>query len=89
MADIQLGSSQREILRALLDTSARYASRVALFVVKGGHATGWQGRGFAKNDVLKDFALDENLQQPAAPSPIAQWSARPQPNSIRVCSSRK
>ncbi len=60
VAEIQLGSSQREILRALLDTSARYASRVALFVVKGSHATGWQGRGFAKNDVLKDFALDEN-----------------------------
>jgi hypothetical protein len=60
VAQIQLGTSQREILRALLDTSARYAARVALFVVKGGHATGWQGRGFANNDGLKDFALDEN-----------------------------
>src|SRR5580700_9561042 len=38
VSEIQLGSSQREILRALLDTSARYASRVALFVVKGSHA---------------------------------------------------
>src|ERR1035437_5291184 len=46
VAEIQLGSSQREILRALLDTSARYAARVALFVVKGSHATGSQGRGF-------------------------------------------
>jgi hypothetical protein len=44
----------------LLDTSSRYAARVALFVVKGNHATGWQGRGFAKNDAVKDFALDEN-----------------------------
>ncbi len=60
VSEIQLGTSQREILRALLDTSARYAARVALFVVKGSHATGWQGRGFANNDRVKDFALDGN-----------------------------
>jgi hypothetical protein len=60
VAEIQLGTSQREILRALLDTSSRYAARVALFVVKGNHATGWQGRGFAHDDAVKDFALDEN-----------------------------
>jgi hypothetical protein len=60
VAEIQLGSSQREILRALLDTSARHAARVALFVVKGSHATGWQARGFANSDALKDFALDEH-----------------------------
>ncbi len=60
VSDIQLGTSQKEILRALLDTSSRYAARVALFVVKGNRATGWQGRGFANNDALKDFALDEN-----------------------------
>jgi hypothetical protein len=60
VAEIQLGSSQREILRALLDTSARYANRVALFVVKGTHATGWQGRGFANSDAIKDFKLDES-----------------------------
>jgi hypothetical protein len=60
VAEIQLGASQREILRALLDTSARYAARVALFVVKGTHATGWQARGFANSDGVKDFALDEN-----------------------------
>jgi hypothetical protein len=59
VADIQSGSSQKEILRALLDTSARYAARVALFVVKGTHATGWQARGFVNNDGVKDFALDE------------------------------
>src|SRR5208283_1687215 len=54
VAEIQLGTSQREILRALLDTSARYAARVALFVVKGSHATGWQARGFANSDAVKD-----------------------------------
>lgn len=60
VAEIQLGSSQREILRALLDTSSRYAARVALFVVKGSHATGWQARGFANSEAVKDFALDEH-----------------------------
>src|SRR6202142_2548824 len=60
VSEIQLGASQREILRALLDASARYADRVALFVVKGNRATGWQGRGFANGDAIKDFALDEN-----------------------------
>ena len=60
VAEIHLGGSQREILRALLDTSARYAARVALFVVKGSHATGWQARGFSNCEAVKDFALDEN-----------------------------
>jgi hypothetical protein len=60
VAEIQMGTSQREILRALLDTSARCAARVALFVVKGSHATGWQARGFANSDAVKDFALDES-----------------------------
>jgi hypothetical protein len=57
--EIQVGSSQREILRALIDTCARYSARIALFVVKGTHATGWQARGFANSDAVKDFALDE------------------------------
>ncbi len=70
VAEIQLGGSQREILRALLDTSARYAARVALFVVKGSHAIGWQARGFANNEAMKDFALDENA--PAVVSVIGR-----------------
>ena len=60
VAEIQLGTSQREILSALLDTCSRYAPRVALFVVRGGHGSGWQGRGFAKSDGLRDFGLDAN-----------------------------
>jgi hypothetical protein len=75
VAEIQLGSSQREILRALLDTSARYASRVALFVVKGSHATGWQARGFANSDAVKDFALDQNA--PAVVHAIGSALGRP------------
>jgi hypothetical protein len=58
VTEIQLGTSQKEILKALLDSCANYASRVALFVVKGSNASGWQGRGFSNNDGIKDFALD-------------------------------
>jgi hypothetical protein len=60
VAAIQSGATQREILRALLDNTVRYSGRGALFVVKAGAATGWQGRGFTKDgdDTLKDFALN-------------------------------
>jgi hypothetical protein len=59
VAEIQSGTSQKEILRALLDTSSRYATRVALFVVKGSRATGWQARGFTNSDAIKDLVLAE------------------------------
>jgi hypothetical protein len=84
IAEIQLGASQKEILRALLDTSARYATRVALFVVKGSHATGWQARGFAHSDGIKDFALDEKapavlraiLDRVAVTAPVSEFDSR-------------
>src|SRR5579884_1214082 len=55
---IQAGNTQKEILRALLDATMLYSGRSALFVVKNGSATGWQGAGFSTNDAIKDFALD-------------------------------
>jgi len=58
---IHAGATQKEILRTLLDNTVRYSGRVALFVVRGGAATGWQGRGFENNDDIKDFALDVNM----------------------------
>jgi len=58
VALIQAGSTQKEILRALLDSASRYCGRTALFVIKSGTATGWQGRGFEENDALKDFPLN-------------------------------
>jgi hypothetical protein len=57
---IHAGATQKEILRALLDHAVRYCGRAALFVIKSGTASGWQGRGFADNDEIKDFALDVN-----------------------------
>ncbi|MBZ5721903.1 MAG: hypothetical protein LAO03_16135 [Acidobacteriia bacterium] len=57
---IHAGATQREILRALLDNTIRYCGRVALFVIKGGTATGWEARGFENNDGIKNFSLDVN-----------------------------
>lgn len=55
---IHAGSTQKEILRALLDGTSQFCGRAALFVVKSGAANGWQGRGFDNSDEIKDFALD-------------------------------
>ncbi len=59
------GTTQKEILRALLDATTNYCGRAALFVMKAGAATGWQGRGFDNNDDIKDFALDVKATAPA------------------------
>jgi hypothetical protein len=58
VAGIQSGSSQKEILRALLEAGSAYGSRIALFVVKAGAASGWQSRGLGDDDAVKDFPLD-------------------------------
>src|SRR5215813_6237965 len=59
-AAIQESASQAEILRHLLEGSARFAGRVALFVVKGGTMSGWQGIGFEDNDAIKSISLSSS-----------------------------
>jgi hypothetical protein len=60
VSNIHAGSTQKEILRALLDAGSGYCSRIALFVVKAGAASGWQSRGFGDEETAKNFALDLN-----------------------------
>jgi hypothetical protein len=60
MLSVQGSTSQTEILGALLDGTARFAARVALFVVKAGSASGWQGRGFEDDAALKRVSRDPN-----------------------------
>jgi hypothetical protein len=55
---IQQLTAQTDVLRALLDGAARFAGRVALFIVKGAALNGWQSRGFADEDALKTMTLD-------------------------------
>jgi hypothetical protein len=58
VSNIHAGSTQKEILRALLGAASGYCSRIALFVVKAGAASGWQSRGFGDEETVKDFPLD-------------------------------
>jgi hypothetical protein len=68
----------------LLDSGSAHCSRIALFVVKAGTASGWQGRGFADDDAVKDFALDISAGPPghayqnraATPGNIAEMDRR-------------
>ncbi|PYP87904.1 MAG: hypothetical protein DMG65_16105 [Candidatus Angelobacter sp. Gp1-AA117] len=55
---IQESPSQAEILRHLLEGAARFCGRAALFVVRAGAVTGWQGIGFENNDTLKSISLN-------------------------------
>jgi hypothetical protein len=84
ISSIQAGTTQKEILRALLDAGSLYGSRVALFVVKAGTATGWQGRGLGEEDTVKDFPLDMSSgpaahayqNRTATPANIAEMDRR-------------
>ena len=58
VSNIYAGSTQKEILRALLDNGSEYCSRIALFVIKAGAATGWQARGFRDDETVKDVPLE-------------------------------
>lgn len=57
LAGIQDAASQAEILKKLLEGTAQFAARVALFVVRGGSVTGWQGLGFDDNDAISGANL--------------------------------
>ena len=56
-AAIHESGSQADILRHLLEGEARFAGRVALFVVKGNAISGWQGIGFEDNETIKTFSI--------------------------------
>lgn len=58
MVSIQESSSQTDTMRALLDGVANFAGRVALFVVKGTSASGWQARGFEDNAAVKKVSVE-------------------------------
>lgn len=61
---IHAGTSQKEILRALLEGVSHHCGRTALFVIKGSASSGWQGRGFEDNDGVREFALNTSRGLP-------------------------
>jgi hypothetical protein len=58
ISSIHQATSQKDILNALLESTESHSGRAALFVMKSGTASGWQGRAFVSNDSIKSFALD-------------------------------
>ncbi len=84
VSSIHAGTTQKEILKALLDAGSSCASRVALFVVKAGAASGWQSRGFGNDETVKDFSLDMSAgpiahayqNRVVAPANIAEMDGR-------------
>jgi hypothetical protein len=84
VSSIHAGSTQKEILRALLHAGGSHCERIALFVVKAGAASGWQCRGFGDDDAITDFPLDLTAgpaahayqNRVAAPGNIAEMDIR-------------
>lgn len=55
---IQESSSQADILRRLLEGGSRFAPRIALFVIKTGSISGWQGLGFDNEEAIRNASLN-------------------------------
>ncbi|MGI9102332.1 MAG: hypothetical protein ACR2IF_07780 [Terriglobales bacterium] len=53
-------SSQTDILASLLDGASKFAGRVALFVIRGGNASGWRAVGVDNPDAVKGMSIDVN-----------------------------
>ena len=71
--------SQAEILKTLVNRAASFAPRVAFFVVKGGQATGWRGRGFegtVGDQAVQSIslALDSDTVISSAAKSLQTWS---------------
>jgi len=58
LAAIQSGTSQVEILDAMIEGAAKFAARTALFVVRGANAVGWRARGFNDNEAVRSSPLE-------------------------------
>jgi hypothetical protein len=77
--EINEQKSQADVLKALVNRSASFAPRVAFFVVKGGQATGWRGRGFegtVGDHAIQNIsvALDSDTVISGAARSLQTWS---------------
>lgn len=65
VATLQDTTVQAEILRSLLDGASKFASRCALFVVRGTNLNGWQAMGFDNPDGVKGATVNGAQGLPA------------------------
>lgn len=57
-ATVMDSNSQADILVSLLEGTAKFSRRSALFILKGGNAVGWRARGFGNDDSIKSIHFD-------------------------------
>jgi hypothetical protein len=86
---VHAGTSQGEILTALLEGASTFSGRAILFVLRGGGAVAWQARGFRDNDAVRALTIEAasglaasavNHRSPAL-GPVAQFD----PHFVAVC----
>jgi hypothetical protein len=66
LAAVQAGATQVQILDAMVDGAAIFASRAALYVVRGASAVGWRARGFVDDEAVRNNPLELSAGLPAA-----------------------
>jgi hypothetical protein len=73
MAAVQAGTTQVQILDAMIDGMAQFTSRSSLYVVRGANAVGWRARGFEDDDAVRNnsIALTEGLPAQALERRVA------------------
>ncbi|MFQ5525057.1 MAG: hypothetical protein ACE5GX_02235 [Thermoanaerobaculia bacterium] len=70
--DIDVATSQADILEALSRSALRFASRVVIFVNRGSHAHGWSSAGFGDADaMIREITVDSADLLPDGASPEA------------------
>jgi hypothetical protein len=57
-AAVQSGTTQVQILDAMVEGASRFAARTALYVVRGTNAVGWRARGFADDEAVRNCPLE-------------------------------
>jgi hypothetical protein len=65
LAAVQAGTTQVQILDAMIDGAARFAARSALFVVRGANAVGWRARGFTDDEAVRNSPVELAVGLPA------------------------
>src|SRR3954469_4658999 len=65
LAAVQAGTTQVQILDAMVDGAAIFASRAALYVVRGASAVGWRARGFVDDEAVRNNPLELTVGLPA------------------------
>ena len=64
-AAVQAGTTQVEILDAMIEGASLFGARSALYVVRGANAVGWKARGFADNEAVRSNPLELSEGLPA------------------------